>query len=69
MGSREERRWAWLALGAALAWPLPARAQAARSQWPIPDGAALVRLLGARATDAFTVRGGMSHGGVRIPRR
>jgi subtilisin family serine protease len=52
--------WARLALGAGLAWPAPARAQAARSHWPMPDGAALVRLLGPHATGAYTVPGGAS---------
>ncbi len=53
-------RWAWLGLLAALLWPAPGRAQAARPHGPMPDGAALVRLLGRRAVDAFTVPGAMS---------
>ncbi|HTB78228.1 MAG TPA: S8 family serine peptidase [Polyangiaceae bacterium] len=47
-------------LAAALLWAGSARAQSVRGHWPMPDGAALVRLLGPRATDAFTVRGGAS---------
>ncbi len=49
-----------LGVVAALLWAAPAGAQPARSHWPMPDGAALVRLLGPRATDAFTVPGAAS---------
>ena len=45
---------------AALLVAAPARAQPARQHWPMPDGAALVRMLGLRATDAFTVPGAAS---------
>jgi hypothetical protein len=54
------KRSAVLGLVAALLWTAPARAQSVRGHWPMPDGAALVRLLGPRATDAFTVRGSAS---------
>src|ERR1700722_15029757 len=49
-----------LGVVAALLWAAPAGAQPARSHWSMPDGAALVRLLGPRATDAVPVPGAAS---------
>jgi subtilisin family serine protease len=54
------KRSAAAGLAAAWLWAGPARAQGVRGHWTMPDGAALVRLLGPRATDAFTVRAGAS---------
>jgi MYXO-CTERM domain-containing protein len=52
-----------LATGLALMLAAPATARAqARGPWPSPDGAELVRLLGAHAIDAFAAPGKASQG-------
>ena len=52
-----------LASGLALAFAAPATARAqTRGPWPSPDGAELVRLLGAHAVDAFGAPGKASQG-------
>ena len=58
-----------LALNAGAAWAqastppsTPPSTSASRSRWAAPDGAALVRLLGPRALDAFTVPGAGARG-------
>ena len=47
-------------LATGVLWAAPASAQSARVHGPMPDGAELVRLLGPRAIDAFTVPGAAS---------